>query len=1855
MRRQLAGEGSTLQSTGQAVTAATQSAIPLSPGEQQSYWAKVPETLGYAAPAVGAMILTKGAGTLPMMGTGAAIMAGQGADQGFKDAMAHGASVDDAYTAAYGSAAIQGGLGVLPVGHVLDRVNALTGGAISRMLVGAATQAGTQGVISAVQQFLTNLQAKGLYDPQRGLGDNVSDSAIMGVLAGGATGGALGVLPKGETTPSVRPPAETTGAAVPSEAGATPGGPDITRTPGAAPPAPGEPAVNSPPAIQRLIGQPVGLRNASGTPDLVMPEAIQDGVVQYRMEDGSVGHAVISDFQRDLTAPPAPTVRPDNAVTTPAPPEHFNATGEPPLPGSDDLNDFNPWAETPAPPRAPAVPAAQSALPIPDTAPADALIKQAASIEAEIAKSKAGMPGAVARTPEQIETMRRMSQQLQDQASQMLANVRPANTGAPGEIAEPTPLGNLSAATRGVPTEATTGINLTEPGSPAKRGTMPSAPLMRADVPTSEATTGESLTRPGSPAKLADVEAAADEAANTPLLQASPDVSEAQQPLPPMETDTGKLLPLSRAAPGEPAPPGERPAAAAAPEPAPRVAAIAAQPKAQSLIPFLASIGGIRDGGGELANLGLQNKFVPGKGRLVRATGNPLDYAREAAAEAGFQGPNGRGLETTNDLLDAIHAEVSGRPQYRLGQEPESASREYGEDQRREIEAQNNLQRLGETPVGYGIEDLEAQLGERLAMMGAASVDDAVRMFEEEDARLLASAPEDAKVALDEVSNADDWASAEADRLAAERAATERPASAPGVAQGGAEAGPVGERQGLAPPGGAGPNPAERGAAQPPVTTERTDQGEQAVIPGAERSAQQAQEAQPERMRAGVPQKAADEGLFGDEHKQTDLTKFWQNDQGTALFGRLIRGRRDGPDTTDSVAREAASLARDPKSDTQNSLNPANAFMTMPAALASRDAPSARYFNSLLDQHRTAETMENEAIPKVVPYLALDPKAQARVDKVMEYARLYGQDLAPNGRRVVIQAPRTRPSDGSPMPRLTRPGETVVLDDKETAAFHSLRDFFQTRLQAMGEAIARETGYTDAFDEQSIRNAMGSNEASPRERAAAQRASIIWQQTVGAGRKGYVPFARYGQKFIKIMPKVTETPGRDAMPPDIRDGHFEFVPVSALDRAATGAENLTRDRNDKLIPKVVRDRMAELRKQFPPDKFDMSQGDVSDLKTQTDTLNIPALERVISHMNQGDEAAKAVDAVLNHVFEQRKAGFRKQAQNVPGYSTDFPRAIVDYVRHSSAVIARLQHRADVDSAYDGTQAHRSKGIAQYWKDHKAYMESNGGDFGPLRKVAFYQYLWGSPSSAVVNLAQTGMITAPQLAAWTGPRAASLIGDAFTEASSAIRVGPQGLYLDWSKVGRTPAERAMVDQMVKEGTLNPVLAREFEGSAQMQSKNLRPYSKRLSQIWEIGSSGFNAAEQINRATAALSYFRAANNPALLQRLIKMHADDTRFTDMAARQNPDGTRNMTPEKAAQWGVDETQFIGGKVNRAPMQRGPGGLALQMRNYQLNTLRLMYKSMTRLGYPGKMAAALMGGALVGVSGMYGLPFAEDIDNAATAAHKWWNGIDPMAEMRIRQFINDEAMSVFGANTKTAQWLAEAGTRGALRPTGADLGPRVGMGNVVPDGTIWSTVPLLSATVERAQQFWDAVKNGEPMAAAAQAAYVIGGRPAGDLASAAALKYEGKRTAAGDVVVPPSKITAAEMAEKAMGVNPTTFARATERRYQENRLAASTQNASSNLLRSAAAHFALAQDAQSSGNVPQYRAEMATFNRIIAENAGRLADPDIPAWQEVPTPSRMAMRSAIERQMEYDQSVAQRAGRFKRPQMATLQELFGQ
>ncbi|WP_196236020.1 LPD38 domain-containing protein [Bradyrhizobium japonicum] len=327
------------------------------------------------------------------------------------------------------------------------------------------------------------------------------------------------------------------------------------------------------------------------------------------------------------------------------------------------------------------------------------------------------------------------------------------------------------------------------------------------------------------------------------------------------------------------------------------VAKLASDGPALSLLQFIASKGGLRPDP-ELTAIGLSGSHrvnVPGRnGRFaaVRPTGMSIDQMREAAEEAGYFRGTGEATSTPREFLDAIDNELRGQRRLPEGQEAEPSKREM---QRLEEENANRDALLGQNRA-----EIEAMLeayGVPAGMTNEADLRLAAEIMADEgldpDAALERAAirnlENDPDIPQETVYDAFDFGAFDAvqpeptpedERGAeAESAAGVRPGEEGRVDEPVEHVSGAGEdREG--PGEGEAREEAER-AEQPreevpervePVT-ERTEAGEQAVLPGAEKESQgkQAKRKADAALKPKAAQKPADEGLFGDDSKQTDL------------------------------------------------------------------------------------------------------------------------------------------------------------------------------------------------------------------------------------------------------------------------------------------------------------------------------------------------------------------------------------------------------------------------------------------------------------------------------------------------------------------------------------------------------------------------------------------------------------------------------------------------------------------------------------------------------------------------------------------------------------------------------------------------------------------------------------------------------------------------------------------------------------------------------------------------------------------------------------------------------------------------
>lgn len=332
----------------------------------------------------------------------------------------------------------------------------------------------------------------------------------------------------------------------------------------------------------------------------------------------------------------------------------------------------------------------------------------------------------------------------------------------------------------------------------------------------------------------------------------------------------------------------------------------AAPPRPVSLMQFLASrsVGGLKDEGGALASLGLSRKFVPGGGSLVRKTGKSLDYAREAAAEAGYfdhlygDPATAVARSTPDDLLRAIEREHGGEPvfsprndggrvfdwqEYQAGRQRQDAFRRVVD------EVQGAADELG----------IDHQIDDSVLTRAAALVDDetdAVTALEralDEDYRNYADAlsergeePIDATdIPFFDFPGQDTGPGAGAGRAAGEAGSEGAPrgrgadaANGQELSRAGADEEPQGLRQPGSTPEPATPEAADTAAlvlqeARKPSDSEATAAGEQTLLEGVKPvSTKEKLEAQGSKPLKGGDKAMPEGGLFDlESRKQLDI------------------------------------------------------------------------------------------------------------------------------------------------------------------------------------------------------------------------------------------------------------------------------------------------------------------------------------------------------------------------------------------------------------------------------------------------------------------------------------------------------------------------------------------------------------------------------------------------------------------------------------------------------------------------------------------------------------------------------------------------------------------------------------------------------------------------------------------------------------------------------------------------------------------------------------------------------------------------------------------------------------------------
>ncbi len=945
----------------------------------------------------------------------------------------------------------------------------------------------------------------------------------------------------------------------------------------------------------------------------------------------------------------------------------------------------------------------------------------------------------------------------------------------------------------------------------------------------------------------------------------------------------------------------------------------------------------------------------------------------------------------------------------------------------------------------------------------------------------------------------------------------------------------------------------------------------------------------------------------------------------------------------------------DPRAKVQepHDIGLARKLLITPRTIGAYFPEFARVFRAGVRQFRARDMMISDLTEMARGYMELPQGSKEKINKVLEHGRMAGETYAPDADGTITVKNKVGQQIKGKIGGVTlmKDGEEVKLTPDEARAYRAYRATMDTALDRFRDQVLREWGY-DPADAATPRDAQAVEEIAKDTENAGERARLktladVLLSIQRAKKTGYVPFTRYGSHYVTVT--------------SLQDGKQVVVHREHIEPGITTSPRtkLTRARLEQEGARV-RKRLAEI---YPPDRgFEISELREVTPDSLDDLPSFSDLDAIIGAANlPPEQAAKVMEAVGELI---KKRGFRAhfiKSRNIPGYSTDLERSLADYIVGISGYLARREHMPEIEQAIAGIPPREPK-LREYAKAWNDYIQNPSEELQSLRQAGFLMYLGGRISSAAVNLSQIPIVTMPWLSMFSNPVAANAqIARAYKDVGMAIRPLPKsrgGAGLEVFDVEKLPEDvRPVVRAALKDGRLLPIETFDIMATARGRTPGARTIAAKAQYVKDGLAYAFQAAERTNRLVTFIAAYRLAQNPVVMNKINETLRKDGQWTEFRKE------RQRTPEDFATFSVEETQFMQGKINRSGVMRGPGTAIFQFKSFMLNYLEIL----ARMGFfgagsyrGGARFAAMAGlmGMLVLTSGLMGLPGAEDGIEILDALVKYFTGVDPQFERRIREAGGSVAAAVvaaLGAGEETQETARGAGgrmlARGPLRETGVDVSQRVGQGRVAPQPTggqfdpFWERAAGLlgipASLALRIPATLTNLWNGDWLSAGISASPEF----IADAFRARQFATEGVKTRArGQLVMPPEEVLpddttvggASNVTKRALGFQPTGISRAREQMWAVQRAgsAANAIRAEFNLARAKAA--AAIAKAEARGDVQAQRLAEARLEALVEKIATYNAsaspadryDFNSPGYQQQYRREMQGQRSGIDRKM---------------------------
>lgn len=973
------------------------------------------------------------------------------------------------------------------------------------------------------------------------------------------------------------------------------------------------------------------------------------------------------------------------------------------------------------------------------------------------------------------------------------------------------------------------------------------------------------------------------------------------------------------------------------------------------------------------------------------------------------------------------------------------------------------------------------------------------------------------------------------------------------------------------------------------------------------------------------------------------------------------------------VARNNANNIGEPDPpfvDLSRNMSWLGSYMSPASALARISEPFRRLFDNTMEKVNYRNLLMSDHEGMFAKMSRLPPESQARLNAVLEYLRLSKTPIRRTGRKfsVKTQLIEREGKDGVNRrfdPALSKPGDVLSLTKEETEMLHDMRDWLDSRYTLNAKSILENFGYDGEYSLDAIE---ALPDGTPDEASFRDSLLRLYNAIESQRLTSYIPFMRSGDVRVMVYgPDGTLDTGAffmlnsQAWLKNIVGPRFEGLikdkdvqaQINAIKRKYPEKDGFTikvtrRDINrssqlgledlgtlDKLLG-LMEASSGRLIKEY----FDKTMGGL------VDTGALDKLTADQAKMLARGFIADLPAGIKKILMEQVASGFMKQSRDIAGYDTNFIGRMFDYNRIVATTVSHRKFRKDYSLAKEEALNVVDEPEQRYIEAWDKYVDTpEHVVWKAARGLGFFNAMWGSFSSGMVNAMSTWTVVAPQMTVMKASAGLDIYKQS-AKVISAMRGRPGvGLMVDPYKIaGLTQQERDALVLALQRGTvraqINPELMGMEGGFLSMRGGAV---GKTMGDWFQIGGSVVSVMEEVPKYAAFLTAYRYAQDPKALANWKEAYKDNLRAQAIMKK-------GSDPFDVAEFMVETTTFIGGQIEKPPILRGPGGVILQFSQYPLQMAHLLYQNFARMGSRGRVAGMFTVMTMWSVSGLlFGIPFGDDAINIFEWLYNKIAGQKRDFRLETQQLLAE----MFGDNEES-QLQAEALMYGPFRALlGINVGERIGFSSMLPElGDPVSAIPALSTTIGKFAEAYERSQNGQPIGAAIAALSPFIGKGPSDVARAF-IQYpnEGYRTRYDSVVKSKEDIAAGDMWARALGFQSADLARRAEARRAEKTIAESTRTPERRLSIKLSKIMADAIRAEEAGDIRKGDQLRGEFEKIFQDAADEYQaalqlsyekdDPDIMA-QAVKPPSSQTLRENVMKEL-YPELALNRRGKNKR------------